>query len=702
MYPRALTPVFAVLSLLPLLLTGCSTSFDPANSPPTTGSVGNIQGMVEGGRQPISGGHLYLYATSTAVPVAGATLGGYGGAGIAATTTNAATSLLTNAVLTNNNGSSGKDSNNNYYIVTDSGGRFNITNDYACTSGTEVYILVTGGSSDGVPADANSAISLMSVLGSCPAAGTGTSTYFNDPTGGNYIPFLVINEVTTVASAYALAGFATDSTHIGISGSALAQTGIANAAATVPNLVGVGSGIVNMTTPGSGTKGTGTVPYDEINTLANILAACVNTTGPTSTACTTLFRNATNDGVTCANSCGDEPTDTATAAINIAHFPGMNSTNTTNNNVYNLYALQTGTSPYSTNHLTAQPNDFSMQVQYTGGGLTPQYSNGFQTAVDASGNVWVSNSQGATANTAGTVLSEFNNLGVPANQNGYTSLGLSTPYGLAISSDSGHVWIADYDLDEVVDFKVSTSAGTAHPVTGGSGPVALAFDSSGDIWLGNINTNTLMELSSSGSLSHTFSNNGLDLSVGVAVAPTTSGKVWVADGDGDVSVFSSTGSAVSNPAHPAQGNGPVFDSSGNAWFSTSMDIPSLWKLPASGAAATASYSLPGAVGSDIFDIAIDGASNLWISGMDFSSGNPTNNRIWVMNSSGTSLTGVVNGFAPAPSNTTQVNSLAVDGSGNVWYTSSSDSTLHEIVGAGVPVVTPLATGTVNGTLATRP
>ena len=35
-----------------------------------------------------------------------------------------------------------------------------------------------------------------------------------------------------------------------------------------------------QTTPNSGTNGgTGTVPYQEINTLGNIIAACVNTTG---------------------------------------------------------------------------------------------------------------------------------------------------------------------------------------------------------------------------------------------------------------------------------------------------------------------------------------------------------------------------------------------------------------------------------------
>ncbi|MEI9967600.1 MAG: hypothetical protein WDM87_02855 [Terracidiphilus sp.] len=104
---------------------------------------------------------------------------------------------------------------------------------------------------------------------------------------------------------------------------------LANAANTVTNLEDTSLSVALATTPG----GNGTVPQTEINTLANILAACVNSTGPTSTQCSTLFSNATNNGV-------DAP-DTATAALNIAHNPGPSSTI-----VGNLFGLQTPTSPF--------------------------------------------------------------------------------------------------------------------------------------------------------------------------------------------------------------------------------------------------------------------------------------------------------------------------------------------------------------------
>jgi hypothetical protein len=51
----------------------------------------------------------------------------------------------------------------------------------------------------------NPAAALMSVLGQCPSGST------------NFLgtePFLVVNEVTTVAGAYALSGYMTDMLHV--------------------------------------------------------------------------------------------------------------------------------------------------------------------------------------------------------------------------------------------------------------------------------------------------------------------------------------------------------------------------------------------------------------------------------------------------------------------------------------------------------
>ena len=146
------------------------------------------------------------------------------------------------------------------------------------------------------------------------------------------------------------------------------------------------------------------MPQTEINTLANILAACVNSTGPSSTQCTTLFSNAASSAFV--------TTDTATAALNIAHNPGPNSTV-----VGNLFGLQTAHSPFQSG-LTSAPNDFTIAISYTGGGLNSPVP----LAIDASGDVWVGN----TASGANTV-SEFSPLGAVISGSPFSGGGIDRP-----------------------------------------------------------------------------------------------------------------------------------------------------------------------------------------------------------------------------------------------------------------------------------
>jgi hypothetical protein len=176
----------------------------------------------------------------------------------------------------------------------------------------------------------------MTAVGKCPASGTLQAV----------VPFIFINEVTTVASVYALAGFMTDLAHVSSSGTPLAQAGIAQAFATVNNLVNIATGTALAVTP----AGNGTVPQTEINSLANILASCVNSNGASSPPCTTLFAN--------AQSGSTAPTDTVTAALYIAQNPGAN--------ISNLFAIPLPTSPFQPS-LSIAPNDFTIALNFTGG-----------------------------------------------------------------------------------------------------------------------------------------------------------------------------------------------------------------------------------------------------------------------------------------------------------------------------------------------
>src|ERR1017187_1491211 len=303
-------PGLPVACLLPLILAGCSIN---STSAPIADAGLAIHGSVHGGQQPIVGAQVYLLAANTT---------GYGQPSVS----------KLSAMSTGYSSSLGA------YVPTAPDGSFTITGDYSCTPNTQVYLYSLGGSQGGI---ANPAAGLLAALGNCPSSGNFLSS----------TPFIAVNEVSTVAAAYAFAGFATDATHVSSSGTPLAQIGIANAFANATNLAGISTGAALAVTP----AGNGTAPQSKVNTLANIIAACINSTGPSFTACSTLFSNAESAGAA-----GTLPTDTATAAINIAHSPGSN--------VANLYALSTATPPFSP-ALAAQPFEFTVSLSFTGGGL---------------------------------------------------------------------------------------------------------------------------------------------------------------------------------------------------------------------------------------------------------------------------------------------------------------------------------------------
>jgi hypothetical protein len=239
----------------------------------------------------------------------------------------------------------------------------------------------------------------MTAVGQCPVSGNLQAV----------VPFIFVNEVTTVASVYALAGFMTDLAHVSSSGTPLAQAGIAQAFATVNNLVNIATGTTLATTP----SGNGTAPQAEINSFANILASCVNTNGASSAPCTTLFAN--------AQSGGTAPTETVTAALYIAQNPGAN--------ISNLFAIPLPTSPFQPS-LSSAPNDFTIALNFTGGGLSQPLG----IAIDGTGNVWAGSSLNATLNqfngsTGAAISSSF----------GYTAGRLAFTEGVAIDP-FGNTW----------------------------------------------------------------------------------------------------------------------------------------------------------------------------------------------------------------------------------------------------------------------
>jgi streptogramin lyase len=633
-----------LLSSVALLLSACAGMPVPTTSSTDSFPGTVLHGSVYGGQNPIVGAHVYLYAINNS---------GYGGAGIAPSTTNASVSLLQSASNTT------EDTNGKYFVTTDRYGSFSITSDYSCPSNyAHTYFYVSGGD-PGLGYGANSAITLTAPAEACD---TSANTY--------------INEVSTVVTAYAFAGYASDPLHISSSNTALAATGLANAANTLANLEDVNMSVALAITPGLN----GTVPQQEINTLANILAACVNSTGPASTPCSTLFSNATSNGVNAP--------DTATAALNIAHNPGPSSTV-----IANLFGLQTPSSPFQPSlPSTPAPNDFTIAISYTGGGLNSPVP----LAIDKSGNIWVGN----TASGANSV-SEFSPLGVPNASSPFSGGGIVDPFSIAIDK-SGNIWTANVTPNSLSEIGNAGTPATNSPYTGGglNAPYSIAFDQLGHVWVVNNVGSSLSEFSSAGLAITTppgDQGGGINNDP-VSLAIDASGNIWVSDSItlGALSEFYSSGTSAGMPISASTGDtgggladpwGIAVDANGNVWVADSSSTESRISLFGAGTAISSSTGYTGGGLNVPEGIAIDGAGNVWVAnrGSTATSAPYPPSVISEFNSAGTAL-------SPSTGYQAGLNltlSIAIDGSGNVWTTNASLNTVTEFVGAASPVVTPI-------------
>jgi hypothetical protein len=638
---RFASPGLALSGMLALVLCGCSsnlTGLMSSNSNPTNSIVGTaFSGKVLGGQSPLVGASVYLYAVNTT---------GYGGRGITASGSNASISMLTSASNTT------IDSDGNYYVTTDSNGGWSITGDYTCPSAnTQVYIYSIGGDSG---AGANSAAGMLAGLGSCGSLRSST--------------YVVINEVSTIATAYAIAGFATNPTHVSSSDSALALQGVANAFATIPNLETLGTGVALTAT----LSGYGAVPQTTINTLANILAACVNSTGPSSSPCTTLFDNEVS---------GSLPTETAIMAIYMAQNPWKN--------IGTIYGVAAAGSPFQPS-LTSVPNDLTVAINYAAADMfTPNW-----VAIDGSDNVWIANRASSSAGGNGSLM-EFSSAGqLVSPATGYNT-GLTKPYFVAIDN-SENAWALNNNSGNysLAEFGPEGTAGSVY-TSGLDQPEAFAIDKSGDFWVTNYEggsgpQGTILELNSSGSpIVSGIIGGGVEGPIGIAV--DASSNVWAANFYEGITELSSSGAALSGTSGDSSGGSTgwedewvAIDPSGDVW-AVGFDSEVVSELSSSGAALTNYAAADNAFPSDI---AVDGTGNVFVT--NYYSGGGGSVSEW--SSSNGNVTGNLAGGGFYSQGMNEPWSVAVDGSGNVWVANIGSSgvagNVSEFVGLGAPTVTP--------------
>jgi streptogramin lyase len=625
--PLALTSL-----LFSCAFTGCVMSPSAFQPGPAPAPATAIQGSIYSGSRPVVGAHVYLLKANTT---------GYGVP---------ATSLLDSAATGGGDEVGG-------YVVSNSTGAFAIPASYHCDGTDQVYVYTIGGDAGG---GSNAASGLMSVVGGCPLPPfNGTET-------------ILVNEITTVGAAYALAGFANDPTHISSSSSSLAVGSLRNAFGMVANLYDPSNGMALSTTP----AGNGIVPSKLINTLADILGACIRSSGPSSSACSTLLNLAP------ASVGGIQPSNTASAILNIVHRPGVN--------VAGLFALVSRNTPYGPS-LPTQPNDFSLGITYGGGGL----SNPYAVAIDAEGNAWF-------ANLGNSTVSKLSPTGVALSPaGGFNNGNPVAPVGIAIDL-SGNVWIVNAISNTLTKYASSGALLSPFPgYTGGgmSAPQAIASDSLGNTWITNYH----------GSASK-FSNGGVPISPlsgymgggiagAVAVALDASGSVWITNTQSSPHSITKLTSA-GQPLSPASGyiggglNNPfsiALDNNGSAW-AANYSNDSLTKLATNGDAISPGAGFTGGGLSHPYSLALDGAGNAWVANAGTFSISAFSNAGVAMSPT----TGYQGGLLNGPQ------AIAIDGSGNVWIANGYDISVTQLVGAAVPVVTPLAAGIRDNQLAARP
>ena len=311
--------------------------------------------------------------------------------------------------------------------------------------------------------------------------------------------FVTINEVTTVASVYALAPFMAGSTnaYASIGTTSTNAAGLANAMADVNVLANVGTGTVaaSITSPYASTVVSGaTMPVPAIYTLADILAACVNSGGGaagSNTNCGTLFTNTTY---------GTAPTDTITALFNIAQHPASN--------VAALYGLVVAAAPFQPT-LTAQPNDFLLAASFSAGGISQPSA----LATDAAGNV-------SAANAAANTVTELAHTGAPLSSAGGYTASFSTPSALALAPD-GTVWVTNQGNNTVSRLSASGSPVSGSPYAGGglSTPKSISFDSLGNAWVASGGNSSVTVINSAGTTLTNYTPAAASAPVAIGVNP---------------------------------------------------------------------------------------------------------------------------------------------------------------------------------------
>jgi len=589
------------------------------------------------------------------------------------------------------------------------------TNAYTCPySNTPVYITASGGNSG---SGTNTNIMLAAGLGACSAAHSETVN---------------IDEVSTAITAFTLGHFFTTTlggaTTTDLIGGTAAGSGTYNAGlveantSTIPALLDLALGTVQANTT------TMTIESAKIYSIANTLAACVNSTGETSTtetttACGKLF----NDTKPPAGS--TRPLDTLQAAVQMALYPYQN--------VAALYALGSSTPPFA--GLATTPNDWTIGVSYTSSsyGLVINGSSTSHTSsnidIDTDGNIWF-----PTNSTTSHGLAYFD----PSTGtfNGPYATTLTHPQYVTVD-EQGHVFGSDLSAAHIAGVTASSpGTATTYSTTGFTGPIgagygtgsvdAIAYTGGGTA--STLGTTLYKELSGSISTLGTFDAPATSILAYVYIDYPSSYLVV----DGATSGASTacryetilqggqTTDATSSSSNCYSGGiadtayDPTYDNDGVMAATSLNEFCDYGYNYTANAPEGTCFASPITL-STPEGMALDGDGALWVA----NSGNASVSTLGHTDAANHNYTGAdyhTTSTVQYIHNSTYGGTMstpygiAIDGSGNVWVsnagcvsTTGSACTpgsfvLSELVGAAAPTITPLAAQNNQNTEGTRP
>jgi hypothetical protein len=467
-------------------------------------------------------------------------------------------------------------------------------------SGNVYYAIASKGSN----------IELMALLGNAP------------------LQSVTINELTTVASAYAMAQFLQSDSVIGPQLPLTIATGMAE------NLVSAATGtpsLIIQLAPNANQTNT----WRELGTLANIMASCVQAA---SGACSSLFSaSPTRAGVV--------PTTTLQAISNIAHNPAAN--------VSTLFALGAATQTYvpflgsiqgpgSINPLQ-RLDAWTLAVKFNNtGSPTCPWAGPANPAFDQNGYAWIGNNvvAGTPNSTTCNVVLKPN--GQPADGSNNTPTSpirgggiLGAGYGMMIDT-SGSIWMDDFGWGGSA--YIPGGAGSPEPagaisqfspvgvalspsvgwVGGTLRPQGMASDFNGNIWIANYG-NSAVTVFPKGNPAAAFSYPGGTNVSAFGLAVAADGSVWVGyTGSYTVQKFKLAGTTITPQfstalALPSGSNpkGVAVDSKGNAWIAAAGTTNKVYAFDSNGNPLAGSpYSGGGMNGP--WGVSIDAKDNIWV------------------------------------------------------------------------------------------